>query len=71
VSSLDIEFFAERAMLASRDRDSADWQSLMKDIMATGQGIGVLARLAGRLPGLTVCLLTVALRSRPDCALSS
>ena len=54
MSSLDIEFFAERAMLASRDRDSADWQSLMKDIMATGQGIGVLARLAGRLPGLTL-----------------
>ena len=57
MSSLDIEFFAERAMLASRDRDSADWQSLMKDIMATGQGIGVLARLAGRVPGLTLHIM--------------
>jgi len=57
MSSLDIEFFAERAMLASKDRDSADWQSLMKDIMATGQGIGVLARLAGCLPGLTLQMM--------------
>src|SRR5262245_59598579 len=39
MSSLDIEFFAERAMRASKDRDSADWQPLMEDIMATGQGI--------------------------------
>jgi len=46
MSHLDIEFFVERTMLASKVRDSADWQSLMKDITATGQGIGVLARLA-------------------------
>ena len=57
MSSLDIEFFVERAMLASKDRDSPDWQSLMKDIMATGQGIGVLARLAGRVPGLTLHIM--------------
>jgi len=57
MSSLDIEFFAERAMLASKDRDSADWQSLMKDIIATEQGIGVLARLAGRLPGVTLQIM--------------
>src|SRR5215472_12160670 len=45
-------------MLASKDRDySPDWQSLMKDIMATGQGIGVLARLGGRLPGLTLQMM--------------
>ena len=44
MSDLDIEFFAERALLASKDRDSADWQPLMEDIMATGQGVGVLAR---------------------------
>ena len=57
MSSLDIEFFVERAMLASKDRDSPDWQSLMKDIMATGQGIGVLARLAGRVPSLTLQIM--------------
>jgi len=34
MSNLDIEFFVERAMLASKDRDSADWRSLMKDLMA-------------------------------------
>ena len=43
MSNLDIEFFVERAMLASKDRASADWQSLMKDTMAAGQAIGVLA----------------------------
>ena len=53
----EIEFFIERALLASKDRDSADWQRLMKDIMATGQGVGVLARLAGRLPALTLSTL--------------
>src|SRR5262245_62150828 len=43
MSNLDIELFVERAMLASKDRDSADWRSLMKDMMAAGQAIGVLA----------------------------
>src|SRR5262245_25018812 len=64
MSNLDIEFFAKRAMLASKDRDdSADWQPLMEDIMATGQGIGtgigVLARLAGHLPGSTLEMMLV------------
>jgi hypothetical protein len=54
---LDIEFFAERASLASKDRDSAACQLLMEDIMATGQGVDVLARLAGRLPGLTLQIM--------------
>jgi len=54
MSDLDIEPFIERALLASKDRDAADWQPLMGDIMATGQGIGILARLAGCLPGLTL-----------------
>jgi len=54
MSNLDIEFFVERAMLASKDRDSADWRSLMKDMMAAGQAIGVLARhkpWVGHWPG--------------------
>ncbi len=42
MSDLEIEFFVERALLASKDRDSADWQPLMEEIMATGQGAGVL-----------------------------
>src|SRR5215470_5039471 len=54
MSDLDIEFFAERALLASKDRDSADWLPLLEDIMATGRGVGVLARLADRLGGLTL-----------------
>jgi len=31
----------------------------MEDIMATGQGVGVLARLAGRLGGLTLQMMLV------------
>jgi hypothetical protein len=54
MSGPDIEFFAERALLASKNRDMAELQSLMEDIMATGQGVGILARLAGCLPGLTL-----------------
>ena len=54
MSDLDIERFVGRALLLSKDRDAADWQPLMGDIMATGQGIGILARLAGCLPGLTL-----------------
>ena len=40
MSNLDIEFFVERAMLASKDRDSADWRSLMKDMMAPDRRLG-------------------------------
>ncbi|HKD30918.1 MAG TPA: hypothetical protein VKC66_34045 [Xanthobacteraceae bacterium] len=59
MSDLDIELFAERALLASKDRDSAAWLPLMEDIMATGQGVGVLARLTGRLGGLTLQMMLV------------
>ena len=31
----------------------------MGDIMVTGQGVGVLARLAGNLPGLTLHMMLV------------
>jgi hypothetical protein len=37
MSGLDIEFFAERALRVSKDQDSADWQPLMEDIMATAR----------------------------------
>jgi hypothetical protein len=49
MSDLEMEFFIERALLASKDRDSADWQRLMEDITPTGQGVGAMAR---RLPNL-------------------
>src|SRR5215470_5699210 len=59
MSDLEIDFFIERALLVSKDMDSADWLPLMEDIMATGRGVGVLARLAGCLPGLTLQMMLV------------
>jgi len=59
MSDLGIELFIERALLACKEPDSADWQSLMEDIMVTGQGIGVLAHLSGCLSGLTLRMLLV------------
>jgi len=53
-------------LFASKEPDSADWQSLMEDIMATGHGVSVLACLAGRLPGSTLHTMLVNSLSRSN-----